>query len=286
VWLNVFGFVGLVIAATFVHLYPTVVGTRIVVRPSVRVALTAMSAAPAIVAAGYLVAVDAIARAGALLMTVGAMAFVWSTPGLARRGRWTTDAAGTGSRHGRWSRGRAGTPSGSRAWSSGRSSTGPPRPAGRSRSWPPRSSSGSSSRCSSGRGHISCRRSARATNACTCASGRSSPRGPSRVSSPSTSASSPWRSACRSASRCSWSSARWSPGRRSSPRWRYSPGRCSSALMRPPSRWGRSARATLTVPHIASWASKKTSWTSQCPSRPHGPPLRTQVRLRLSPSTA
>jgi nitrite reductase (NO-forming) len=94
VWLNVFGFVGLVIAATFVHLYPTVVGTRIVVRPSVRVALTAMSAAPAIVAAGYLVAVDAIARAGALLMTVGAMAFVWSTLRVWHaRGRWTTDAA-------------------------------------------------------------------------------------------------------------------------------------------------------------------------------------------------
>ncbi len=93
-WLNVFGFVGLVIASTFVHLYPTVVGTRIVVRPSVRVALTAMSGAPAIVAAGYLLAVDAIVRGGVLLMAVGAAAFVWSTLQAWRaRGRWTTDAA-------------------------------------------------------------------------------------------------------------------------------------------------------------------------------------------------
>jgi len=90
----VFGFVGLVIATTFVHLYPTVVGTRIVVRPSVRVALTAMSGAPAIVAAGYLLAVDAIVRGGVLLMAVGAAAFVWSTLQAWRaRGRWTTDAA-------------------------------------------------------------------------------------------------------------------------------------------------------------------------------------------------
>jgi nitrite reductase (NO-forming) len=92
-WLNVYGFVGLVIAATFVHLYPTVVGTRIIVRPSVRVALIAMSCAPAIVAAGYLTAVDSVVRAGALLMAVGGVSFVWSTLQTWHgRGRWTTDA--------------------------------------------------------------------------------------------------------------------------------------------------------------------------------------------------
>jgi len=92
-WLNVYGFVGLVIAATFVHLYPTVLGTRIVVRPSVRVALGAMSCAPAIVAAGYLTTTDWIVRVGALLMAVGAASFVWSTlRAWHGRGHWTTDA--------------------------------------------------------------------------------------------------------------------------------------------------------------------------------------------------
>lgn len=101
-WLNVFGFLALVIVATLVHLYPTVVGTRIGLRPSVRVALAALAAGPVVVAAGYLVAVDLLARAGALVVLVGALAIVRFVSEVhAARGRWTTDHAWH--RFGSWS---------------------------------------------------------------------------------------------------------------------------------------------------------------------------------------
>ncbi len=93
-WLNVFGFVGLVISATLVHLYPTVLGTRIALRRSVRLALGGLSVGPAGVALGYLLGSDPVARAGALIVLVGAAALL-SFIGQAHRarGRWTTDAA-------------------------------------------------------------------------------------------------------------------------------------------------------------------------------------------------
>ena len=93
-WLNVFGFVGLVISATLVHLYPTVLGTRISLRPSVRLALGGLGAGPAAVALGYLVGSDPVARAGALVVLAGAAALLWFLGQAHRaRGRWTTDAA-------------------------------------------------------------------------------------------------------------------------------------------------------------------------------------------------
>jgi len=93
-WLNVFGFVGLVISATLVHLYPTVLGTRISLRPSVRLALGGLGAGPATVALGYLVGSDPVARAGALVVLAGAAALLWFLGQAHRaRGRWTTDAA-------------------------------------------------------------------------------------------------------------------------------------------------------------------------------------------------
>lgn len=92
-WLNVFGFVGLVIAATLVHLLPTVLGTRISLRTSTRLALTALAAGPVIVATGYLIGLDALARAGAVVMLVGAASFlVFVAQAVRARGRWTTDA--------------------------------------------------------------------------------------------------------------------------------------------------------------------------------------------------
>jgi len=93
-WLNVFGFVGLVISATLVHLYPTVLGTRISLRPSVRLALGGLGAGPATVALGYLLGSDPVARAGALVVLAGAAALLWFLGQAHRaRGRWTTDAA-------------------------------------------------------------------------------------------------------------------------------------------------------------------------------------------------
>lgn len=93
-WLNLFGFVGLTIAATLAHLYPTVVGTRIVVRRSVRVALAGLAAGPAAIGAGYLLGSDAVARLGALGAIVGAAALIRFVGETHRaRGRWTTDAA-------------------------------------------------------------------------------------------------------------------------------------------------------------------------------------------------
>ncbi len=93
-WLNVFGFVGLVISATLVHLYPTVLGTRISLRRSIRLALGGLSVGPPAVALGYLLGSDPVARAGALVVLAGAGALLWFIGEAHRaRGRWTTDAA-------------------------------------------------------------------------------------------------------------------------------------------------------------------------------------------------
>jgi len=93
-WLNLFGFVGLVIAATLIHLYPTVLGTRIAVRRSTRAALIGLSGGPMTIALGYLVGADAVARLGAVLTIGGTAALGWFLLEAHRaRGRWTTDAA-------------------------------------------------------------------------------------------------------------------------------------------------------------------------------------------------
>lgn len=100
-WLNVFGFVGLVIASTLVHLYPTVLGTRIGLRPSVRVALVGLGGGPSAIALGYLLAAAGhgglgavVARLGALTVVVGALSLVrFAAEAHAARGRWTTDFA-------------------------------------------------------------------------------------------------------------------------------------------------------------------------------------------------
>lgn len=93
-WLNLLGFVGLVITATLVHLYPTVLGTRIVRRRSATIALAGLGTGPLAVALGYLLAADLLARAGALV-TIGAAAGLglYVAQSWRARGRWTTDAA-------------------------------------------------------------------------------------------------------------------------------------------------------------------------------------------------
>ena len=92
-WLNVFGFLSVVIAATLIHLAPTVAGSRIRTRRSGSTALLGLALGAPIVALGFASGSDAMARAGALLEIAGAVALVGHGIGVQRdRGRWTTDA--------------------------------------------------------------------------------------------------------------------------------------------------------------------------------------------------
>ena len=92
-WLNVVGFISLVIVATLVHLAPTVEGTRIRPRRSVTVAIGGIALGVPLVAAGYALEADLLARAGALVVLAGAIGVPAHALAVARdRGRWTTDA--------------------------------------------------------------------------------------------------------------------------------------------------------------------------------------------------
>ena len=91
-WLNVFGFVVLVIAASLVHLSPTVAGARIRRRSSATVAIGALLAGAPLIAVGYIVGSDLVARIGAVLELAGATALFVHAAGVQRdRGPWTSD---------------------------------------------------------------------------------------------------------------------------------------------------------------------------------------------------
>ena len=91
-WLNVFGFLSVVVAATLVHLAPTVAGSRIVPRRSAFVALGGLVAGAPLVALGFALSDDRVARLGALVELVGASGLVAHALVVRRdRGRWTTD---------------------------------------------------------------------------------------------------------------------------------------------------------------------------------------------------
>jgi nitrite reductase (NO-forming) len=93
-WLNVFGFVALVIAGTLVHFAPTVAGSRIRRRPTGVVAVAGLAAGAPAVALGYAAGVATLAQLGALATLAGAAAL--AAHGLqAHRDRagWTTERA-------------------------------------------------------------------------------------------------------------------------------------------------------------------------------------------------
>jgi len=91
-WLNVVGFVSLIIVATLVHLAPTVEGGRIQPRRSATAAMGALSIGVPSIALGYLLAVDLIARVGAIVVLLGAVATLVHALVVARdHGTWTTD---------------------------------------------------------------------------------------------------------------------------------------------------------------------------------------------------
>ena len=93
-WLNVFGFLSVVVAATLVHLAPTVAGTRIVPRRTTTFALVLLVAGPPFVALGFVLGDGTVARIGALMEILGAATLAFHSVTVWRaRGRWTTDPA-------------------------------------------------------------------------------------------------------------------------------------------------------------------------------------------------
>jgi nitrite reductase (NO-forming) len=99
-WLNLLGFVTLVVAGTLLHLLPTIAGTRIVERASARVAIAGLVAGPPTVAGGFVIAAlgaaaagDVVVRVGAAIALAGAVALGVDSIAVARaRGHWTSDA--------------------------------------------------------------------------------------------------------------------------------------------------------------------------------------------------
>jgi len=91
-WLNVFGFLSVIIAATLVHLAPTVVGSRIMPRRSALVGLTGLVAGAPLIALGLALGDDRVARIGALIELLGSFGLMAHALAVQRdRGHWTTD---------------------------------------------------------------------------------------------------------------------------------------------------------------------------------------------------
>ncbi len=91
-WLNVFGFLSLIVAATLVHLAPTVVGARIEARRSATVAIVCLGVGAPVIATGFAVGADVALRLGVLTELIGACSLVGHAIAVWRgHGRWTTD---------------------------------------------------------------------------------------------------------------------------------------------------------------------------------------------------
>ena len=98
-WLNVLGFVSLVVTGTLIHLLPTVLGGRMQPRTSSVVAVSGLVVGAPLVALGFAIsggpgpAADLIARSGALVMLAGAVGLAgFAGVAVRDRGRWTTEA--------------------------------------------------------------------------------------------------------------------------------------------------------------------------------------------------
>lgn len=91
-WLNVVGFVSLVVAASLLHLLPTVAGARIGVERFGRLVILALSVGPLLVALGLATRLSLGTTSGVLVTLVGALLLAWHARGVhARRGRWSSD---------------------------------------------------------------------------------------------------------------------------------------------------------------------------------------------------
>jgi nitrite reductase (NO-forming) len=93
-WLNILGFVGVVVTSTLVHLWPTVLGARIRAGGSAVVVGAGWALGPPVVAAGFAAGSDAVARLGAVVTLIGVAGLaVFAIREWVGRGRWTTDPA-------------------------------------------------------------------------------------------------------------------------------------------------------------------------------------------------
>jgi len=93
-WLNLVGFVGLVIVASLLHLAPTVAGTRMRPRRSGQLAVIGLAVGAPLVAAGYALRLDLLAQAGAAAVLAAGHGVLLHAIVVARDGtpgRWTTD---------------------------------------------------------------------------------------------------------------------------------------------------------------------------------------------------
>ena len=91
-WLNLVGFVSLIIATTLLHFFPTVVGARIARVPAAYATTLGLAGGASLVALGFVLHSDIIARIGALLVAVGAVALaVYAAQTWQTRARWTGD---------------------------------------------------------------------------------------------------------------------------------------------------------------------------------------------------
>lgn len=91
-WLNLVGFVSLVIATTLLHFFPTVVGARIQRVPAAYATTLGLASGSMLVALGFGLRSDLVARAGALVVGVGAVSLAIYAVGVWRtKARWTGD---------------------------------------------------------------------------------------------------------------------------------------------------------------------------------------------------
>jgi hypothetical protein len=92
-WLNLVGFVSVVIATTLLHFFPTVVGARIRRAPSAVLTVAGLTTGTVLVAAGFIARTDLLTRAGAVVVLTGSLSLAayaietWRT-----RARWSGDA--------------------------------------------------------------------------------------------------------------------------------------------------------------------------------------------------
>jgi nitrite reductase (NO-forming) len=91
-WLNLFGFISLVIAGSLLHLLPTVAGAQIARTRASVVSFVALAFGPPLVAAGFVLSADAVTVLGAAVTVTGALSLAWHGATVLRsRARWTTD---------------------------------------------------------------------------------------------------------------------------------------------------------------------------------------------------
>jgi nitrite reductase (NO-forming) len=91
-WLNVFGFLSVIVAATIVHFAPTVAGARIVPRRSALLALAGLVGGAPLVAFGFALGNDFVVRIGAVVEISGAVGLAIHAVAVHReRSHWTKD---------------------------------------------------------------------------------------------------------------------------------------------------------------------------------------------------